>query len=56
LAATARTMGCERVDVVEDVAEACRRATAESGEDDAVLIAGSLYVVGSARAYLRRSL
>jgi folylpolyglutamate synthase/dihydropteroate synthase len=56
LAATARSMGCERVEVVEDVAEACRRATTESGENDAVLIAGSLYVVGSARAYLRRSL
>ena len=56
LAATARSMGCERVEVVEDVADACRHATTMSGENDAVLIAGSLYVVGSARAYLRRSL
>ncbi|MFM8867486.1 MAG: glutamate ligase domain-containing protein, partial [Ilumatobacteraceae bacterium] len=56
LAAAARSMGCERVDVVENVADACQRAVAESGENDAVLIAGSLYVVGGARAHLRRSL
>jgi dihydrofolate synthase/folylpolyglutamate synthase len=56
LADAARRLGCERVDVVEEVSAACSRAIDDSGKDDAVLIAGSLYVVGGARSYLRRSL
>jgi folylpolyglutamate synthase/dihydropteroate synthase len=36
-------------ETIEDVATAVTRAVAISTEDDAVLIAGSLYVVGAAR-------
>jgi folylpolyglutamate synthase/dihydropteroate synthase len=32
------------------VAEACRQAIADAAPDDVVLITGSLYVVGAARA------
>jgi dihydrofolate synthase/folylpolyglutamate synthase len=56
LAHAARRISCETVEVVEDVEEACKRAIANSGQNDAVLIAGSLYVAGSARSCLRRSL
>jgi folylpolyglutamate synthase/dihydropteroate synthase len=49
----ARRLGCERVLAVPSVARACDTALADAGEDDAVLITGSLYVVGSARAHLR---
>ncbi len=50
--AAARQMGCEEVYVVDDVATACRNATDLATDDDAILIAGSLYVVGAARAVL----
>jgi dihydrofolate synthase/folylpolyglutamate synthase len=52
-AQVARRLGCERVLAVPSVARACDTALADAGEDDAVLITGSLYVVGSARAHLR---
>ena len=56
LAATARSMGCDEVLECTSVEEACAKALSIAGEDDAVLVAGSLYVVGSARTTLRRSL
>ena len=56
LAKTARAMGCDEVLECTSVEEACARALSIAGEDDAVLVAGSLYVVGSARTTLRRSL
>jgi dihydrofolate synthase/folylpolyglutamate synthase len=39
-------------EVVPDVGRAVDRAIGQAGEDDAVLIAGSLYVVGAARTHL----
>lgn len=50
--AAARQMGCGEVYVFDDVATACRSATGLADADDAILIAGSLYVVGAARATL----
>lgn len=40
------------VDVVEDVVAAVDEALAMAGEEDAVIVAGSLYVVGAARPHL----
>ena len=45
----------ERVDVVDDVADAVERAIAETPADGQVVVTGSLYVVGAARAALRAS-
>lgn len=56
VATVARAMGCDDVVVCETVDQACSRALKDAGAQDAVLIAGSLYVVGSARTYLRRNL
>ena len=56
LASAAKQMGCEQVVVCETVEAACDKALNIAREEDAVLVAGSLYVVGSARAYLRRKL
>jgi folylpolyglutamate synthase/dihydropteroate synthase len=49
-------MGCEQVVVCETVEAACDKALNIAREEDAVLVAGSLYVVGSARTFLRRKL
>lgn len=56
IAEQARKMGCEEVVVCDTVEMACSRALKDAVAEDAVLIAGSLYVVGSARTYLRRNL
>jgi dihydrofolate synthase/folylpolyglutamate synthase len=56
IAQSARSMGCDEVVVCETVEMACSRALKDARAEDAVLIAGSLYVVGSARTYLRRNL
>jgi dihydrofolate synthase/folylpolyglutamate synthase len=56
LARTAKAIGCDDVEELQTVEEACARALSRASQDDAVLVAGSLYVVGSARTYLRRSL
>lgn len=56
IAAAARHIGCSDVIVVDDVGAACDSALRDAGSDDAILIAGSLYVVGAARAHLRRVL
>jgi dihydrofolate synthase/folylpolyglutamate synthase len=56
VATVARAMGCDDVVVCDTVEQACSRALKDAGAQDAVLIAGSLYVVGSARTYLRRNL
>ena len=48
IATVSRAMGV-LTEIIEDVATAVTRAVAISTEDDAVLIAGSLYVVGAAR-------
>jgi len=56
IAAAAEEMGCSDVLVVDTVEKACDLALANATSDDAVLIAGSLYVVGSARTHLRKVL
>ena len=56
LGGSAKQMGCEQVVVCETVEAACDKALNIAREEDAVLVAGSLYVVGSARTYLRRKL
>jgi dihydrofolate synthase/folylpolyglutamate synthase len=54
LADAARELGVaeERVVVVNDVADAVERAIAETLDDGQVIVTGSLYVVGAARAAL----
>ena len=54
IAAAARDLGVEpaRVHVVDDVAAAVWRALELSETDDQVIVTGSLYVVGAARAVL----
>lgn len=56
VAAAAEALGCARVVTARDTEDACDRALADAGADDAVLVAGSLYVVGAARTHLRRIL
>ncbi|MBW3643129.1 MAG: bifunctional folylpolyglutamate synthase/dihydrofolate synthase [Actinobacteria bacterium] len=53
IAAAAASLGAE-VEVVPAVAEALQRALAVASPDDAVLVTGSLYVVGAARPLLVR--
>jgi dihydrofolate synthase/folylpolyglutamate synthase len=48
IAEAARTIGVD-VEIVRDVPAAVQRAIALAGEDDLVLVTGSLYVVGEAR-------
>ena len=54
LAAAAADLGCENVIVFDDVESACRRATEYADGDDAILVTGSLYTAGAARAVLAR--
>jgi dihydrofolate synthase / folylpolyglutamate synthase len=54
--AAARALGCDDVQRAATVEAACDRALRGATSDDAVLVAGSLYVVGAARRYLRRVL
>ena len=56
VAAVAEELGCSDVLTVDTVERACDVALADATSDDAVLIAGSLYVVGAARTHLRRLL
>ena len=54
LADAARAMGVDpaRIDVVHDVADAVDHAVTETGVDGQIVVTGSLYVVGAARAAL----
>jgi dihydrofolate synthase/folylpolyglutamate synthase len=54
VAEAARAIGCDEVLVVDRVEDAIERARAERSSDDAILVTGSLYVVGAARGHLRR--
>jgi dihydrofolate synthase/folylpolyglutamate synthase len=56
LATAARALGCDVVIECDTVEEACDRAIRSAKHDDAVLVTGSLYVVGSARPHLRKIL
>ncbi len=49
--AAARHIGAE-VEMVQSVPDALQRALAVASADDAVLVTGSLYVVGAARPLL----
>ena len=55
LAAAARALGCDEVVECDTVEEACDRAIRSAEHDDAVLVTGSLYVVGAARPTSARS-
>jgi folylpolyglutamate synthase/dihydropteroate synthase len=52
VARAAADLGAGDVVVEPDVAQAVDRAIDEAGVDDAVLVSGSLYVVGAARTHL----
>jgi dihydrofolate synthase/folylpolyglutamate synthase len=56
LTRAARAMGCEHVLEHATIEHAIDQALAIAEVDDAVLITGSLYVVGGARPYLRKVL
>lgn len=56
VASAAEALGCARVIMARDTEDACDKALADATADDAILVAGSLYVVGAARSYLRRIL
>ncbi len=56
LTATAVAMGCDEVIECDSVDHACARALRQAGADDAILVTGSLYVVGAARPTLKRML
>lgn len=53
VAAAARRLGCDEIEVIADLESALRTAWAGSGADDALLVTGSLYVAGAARVHLR---
>lgn len=53
LAQAARRQGCEGVAEYSLVEKALEAALGVAGPDDAILVAGSLYVVGAARSHLR---
>jgi dihydrofolate synthase/folylpolyglutamate synthase len=55
VAEAARAMGCEVIETVDSVERACERAMSFAKKEDAVLVTGSLYVVGAARTYLRNT-
>ena len=54
LAAVAKPLISE-IEIVDDVCQAVRHALATSKPDDAICVAGSLYVVGEAKAALEKS-
>lgn len=53
VARAARELGCDEVREIGDVEGALAHVLAHVSADDAVLVTGSLYVVGAARALLR---
>jgi dihydrofolate synthase/folylpolyglutamate synthase len=56
LTAAATALGCDEVIECTTVEQACARAVHLAGADDAILVTGSLYVVGAARPALRELL
>lgn len=52
VARAARELGVDEVVVAPEVSRACDVALARAAADDAVLVCGSLYLVGAARPYL----
>lgn len=56
IATAAIALGADNVLTADSVERACDLALRDAGAEDSILIAGSLYVVGAARPYLRRIL
>jgi len=56
IASAAKALGCDDVVACETVEDACSRALQDATAEDAILVTGSLYVVGAARPHLRRVL
>ena len=56
LTAAARSMGCDEVGEMASVEQAIDRARRDATAEDAILVTGSLYIVGAARPYLRHVL
>ena len=56
LTAAARSMGCDEVVEMASVEQAIDRARRDATAEDAILVTGSLYIVGAARPYLRHVL
>lgn len=54
IGSAARRAGCVEVLVIDDPIAACEEALRQAGPDDAILVAGSIYVVGSVRPTLLR--
>ncbi|MFM2069802.1 MAG: folylpolyglutamate synthase [Actinomycetota bacterium] len=54
LSIAARDLGCDDVVQAETVEEAIDMARADSMAEDAIVVTGSLYIVGAARPYLRK--
>ncbi len=54
VADAARRLGCDDVYTFDTVEAACQRAMEYADGDDAILVTGSLYTVGAARAVLQR--
>jgi dihydrofolate synthase/folylpolyglutamate synthase len=54
LTAAARAIGCDDVVQVDTVEQAIDRARKNATAEDAIVVTGSLYIVGAARPYLRR--
>ena len=54
VAAAARELGCDEVVEAPTVEAAIDRALVDATADDALLVSGSLYVVGAARPHIRR--
>jgi dihydrofolate synthase/folylpolyglutamate synthase len=52
----AEEMGCAHVIRADSVEQACEIALRDASSDDAILVAGSLYVVGAARTHLAKLL
>lgn len=56
IAGVVTDMGATHVVVADTVEQACDIALNDASSDDAILVAGSLYVVGAARSHLRKVL
>jgi dihydrofolate synthase/folylpolyglutamate synthase len=56
VALAARELGCDDVEIVRSVTKACDEALARASGDDAILVTGTLYVVGEARPHLVQKL
>ena len=52
--AAARAAGCPEVLVIDNPVAACEEALRQAGSEDAILVTGSIYVVGAVRQTLLR--